>query len=151
MQSRHTFRTGILCCLLTTVLVATLSAIASNGREFSGYYDLSAVSEQGDLMQFTLHLRLFNHGGADAKNVVVLLMEASPAPTLRGNFQPVKTWKAGQFIEMSQQFTISKREFSEWTTRPVQPNVVILFQDKNGKTWQRGAQISRAPLFPVTP
>jgi hypothetical protein len=31
-------------------------------------------------------------------------------------------------------------------TPPAQPNLVILFQDNKGATWQRGAQISRRPL-----
>jgi len=58
-------------------------------------------------------------------------------------------WKSQHFIEMSQEFTVTKREFSEWTTSPVQPNLVILFQDGKGKTWQKGAQLSRRPLVPV--
>ena len=33
-------------------------------------------------------------------------------------------------------------------TPPAQPNLVILFQDSNGKSWQKGAQISRRPLVP---
>jgi hypothetical protein len=62
----------------------------------------------------------------------------------------VKLWKSGQFIEMSQEFGVSKLEFKQWMRAPMQPNIVILLQDSNGKTWQRGAQISRRPLVPVT-
>jgi len=135
--------------LFTALLLATISAAANNGREFSGYFDLSGVQEQGELVQVTLHLKLFNHSDADAKSVIVTLVDSSPAMTFRGNFQPVKVWKSQHFIEMSQEFTVSKREFNEWTTVPVQPNLVILFQDGKGKTWQKGAQISRRPLVPV--
>jgi len=41
---------------------------------------------------------------------------------------------------------VTKREFKEWMTPPAQPNLVILFQDGKGTTWQKGAQISRRPL-----
>lgn len=136
-----------MCSLLTTLLFTTVAATrTSGGREFSGYFDISGVHEQGELVQVTLHLQLFNHSDADAKSVIVTLIDSSPAMTFRGNFQPVKVWKSHQFIQMSQEFTVTKREFQEWMAPPAQPNLVILFQDGKGTTWQRGAQISRRPF-----
>ena len=136
MQSQRQSRAWLVCGLLTAILLATVAARASSGREFSGYFDVSHVQEQGDLVQVTLHLKLFNHSEADAKSVIVTLFDSSPVMTLRGNFQPVKVWKSHKFIEMSQEFTITKREFKEWMAAPAQPNLVILFQDAKGATWQ---------------
>jgi hypothetical protein len=149
MQSRRLSQAGMVFALLAALLLATLPATANNSREFSGYFDVSGISEQGDLVQVTLHLKMFNHANVDAKNVIVTLVDSSAAMTLRGNFQPVKVWKSQQFIEMSQEFTISKREFQEWMGAPAQPNLVILFQDAKGRSWQKGAQISRRPLVPL--
>ena len=146
MQSLRHSRAWLVCSLLTALLLATVAASANSGREFSGYFDVSGVQEQGDVVQVTLHLRLFNHSDADYKSVIVTLMDSSPARTLRGNFQPVKVWKSQKFIEMSQEFTVSKREFREWMAPPAQPNLVILFQDANAKSWEKGAQISRRPM-----
>jgi hypothetical protein len=67
----------------------------------------------------------------------------------RGNFHPVKVWKSHQFIEMSQEFSLTKHEYSEWMAAPAQPNLVILFQDVNGKNWRKGAQLSRRQLVQV--
>jgi hypothetical protein len=132
---------------LVVVLLFTVTAFAhDSGRQFSGYFDVSGVHEQGELVQVTLHLKLFNHGDSEAKSVIVTLLDSGATMTLRGNFQPVKVWKSQRFIEMSQEFTVTKREFGEWMTAPIQPNLVILFQDSNGKSWQKGAQISRRPL-----
>jgi hypothetical protein len=69
--------------------------------------------------------------------------------TVRGNFQPIKVWKSGQFIELSQEFSVTRREFNEWMGTPIQPNLLIFFQDAKGKTWQRGVQLSRRPLVRV--
>jgi len=146
MQSPRPSRAWLVCLLLAALSLATVAASTKSGREFSGYFDVSGVQEQGDLVQVTLHLKLFNHSDADAKSVIVTLVDSSPAMTLRGNFQPVKVWKSQQFIEMSQEFSVSKREFNEWMAPPAQPNLVILFQDSTGKSWQKGAQISRRPL-----
>lgn len=147
MQSQRPSRAWAVCSLLTALILVTVAAAANgSGREFSGYFDVSGVQEQGDLVQVTLHLKLYNHGDADARSVIVTLVDSSPTMTLRGNFQPVKVWKSKQFIEMSQEFSVTKREFREWMAPPAQPNLVILFQDSKGTSWQKGAQISHRPL-----
>ena len=148
MQSQRPSRAWAVCSLLTALILATVAAAANgSGREFSGYFDVSGVQEQGDLVQVTLHLKLYNHGDADVRSVIVTLVDSSPTMTLRGNFEPVKVWKSKQFIEMSQEFSVTKREFREWMAPPAQPNLVILFQDSKGTSWQKGAQISRRPLI----
>jgi hypothetical protein len=153
MRSLRLTRAGVVCSLLAALLFTTLllpsPATARGGRDFSGYFDVSGVQEQGDLVQVTLHLKLFNHSDADARSVIVTLVDSSPAMTLRGNFQPVRVWKSQQFIELNQEFSITKREFREWMQPPAQPNLIILYQDKNGKSWQVGAQISRRPMAPA--
>jgi hypothetical protein len=125
---------------------AFAAAGADRGREFSGYYDLSGVKDQGDMVQLTLHLRLFNHASADAKSVIVTLTDSMPAMTFRGNFQTVKVWKSQQFIELSQQFTVPKSQYEGWKHAPIQPELTILFQDSTGKSLQRGAELSRRPM-----
>jgi hypothetical protein len=149
MQFLHNSRAKVVCGVLASLLFASVAAIASNGREFSGYFDISDTQSQGDLVQVTLHLKLFNHGTGDAKSVIVTLVDPSPAMILRGSFRPLKVWKSQKFVEMSQQFTVTKREFGEWMAAPGQPNVVILYQDSAGQTWQKGAQLSRRPLVAV--
>jgi hypothetical protein len=147
MQSQHPSRAWLISLALTLTLGTV--AYATSGRDFSGYFDVSHVQEQGDLVQVTLHLKLFNHGESDARSVIVALLDSSPAMTVRGNFQPVKVWKSGQFIELRQEFSVTKREFNEWMGTPIQPNLLIFFQDAKGKTWQRGVQLSRRPLVRV--
>jgi hypothetical protein len=149
MQCLRSSRAWVLFILLTALFLTTVIARASGGRDFSGYFDVSGVQQQGELVQVTLHLKLFNHADADARSVIVTLVDSAPTMTLRGNFQPVKVWKSQQFIQMSQEFTVTQREFREWMTAPGQPNVVILFQDANGQSWQKGAQLSQRPLVRV--
>jgi hypothetical protein len=149
MRSSRIFRTGMICTLFTTLWLSMVSEAANNGREFSGYFDVSGVQEQSELVQVTLHLKLFNHSDVDAKGVIVALMDATPAMILRGSFQPVKVWKSQHFIEMSREFTVTKREYKQWMTPPMQPNLIILYQDAKGQTWRKGAQISRRPLVPI--
>lgn len=146
MQSLRLSRPWLACALLTALLLATVTANAKNNLVLNGYYDLSGVVEQGDSVQVTLHLRLFNHGHADLKGVIVTLLDDAPTMALRGSFQPVKVWKKQGFIEMSKQFTVSKLQFKQWNIAPAQPNIAILYQDSNGNSVRQSAQISRRPL-----
>jgi hypothetical protein len=136
------------CVSAALVLLASLAATAKDGRDFAGYFDVSDVHEQGELVQITLHLQLFNNGEGDVRNAIVALMESGPAVNLRGSFPPVRLWKRQQPIRMNQQFTVTRREFGEWMSGPAQPNLLIMFQDAKGQSWQRGAQMSRRPLVP---
>ncbi len=150
MRSLRLSRAWLLCALLTSLLLVTVGASAKSGRQFTGYFDYSDAQEQGDLVQVTLHLKLFNHTATNVKGLIVTLLDSSPAMTFRGSFTPVKVWKTQQFVEMSQQFTITKREFSEWNG-PAQPNLVLLYQDSTGKSWQKPAMVSRRPIVPPVP
>jgi hypothetical protein len=148
MQFLRPSRAWYVCALLTVLLFVTVAASSSKGREFTGYFDVSGVQEQGDMVQVTLHVKLFNFGDTDAKGVIVTLLDSAPGGAMFGSFKPVKLWKSQQSIALSQQFTVSKREYLAWTQSPAQPNLFILFQDGKGKTWQRGAQVARRPMIP---
>ena len=145
MRSMRPSRASQVCVVLATLLLA-IAAPARSGRDFSGYFDVSGVHEQGDLVQVTLHLKLFNHGDTDARSVIVALMNSGPSMMLRGNFQPVKVWKSQRFLEISQEFSVSKQEYREWMMPPAQPNLIVMYQDSHGKSWQQGVQISHRPL-----
>jgi hypothetical protein len=139
-------RVGLACVLLAALLVVTVGATANLGQPFSGYFDVSGVQKQGDIVQVTLHLKMFNHSNEDVTSVIVALFDNEPIQFLRGNFQPVKVWKSQKFIQISQEFSVPQREYDKWFSGPGQPNLVILFQDANGNSLQRGVQISRRPL-----
>lgn len=146
MKSVRPTPAWLACFFLAALSLVTVAATATVGRPFSGYFDVSGVQKQGDVVQVTLHLKLFNHGDQDVKSVIVTLMDQHPVMTLRGNFQPVKVWKSQKFIELSQEFSVSQREYAEWLSSGGEPNLIILFQDSTGKSWQKGVQVSRRAL-----
>jgi len=146
MKSVRPTPAWLACILLAALLLVTVGATANLGRPFTGYFGVSGVQEQGDLVQVTLRLKLFNHGDEDVKSVIVTLMDSSPIVTLRGNFQPVKVWKSQKFISITQEFSVPRREYAEWMSASGQPNLVVLFEDAKGKSWQKGVQVTRSPL-----
>lgn len=131
---------------LAILLLGTTTATAKDGRDFAGVYGFTDVQEHGDMVSLTLHLRLFNNSEADIKGAIVTLMEGPTGVGLRGAFPTVKVWRKNQDVKLSQQFTIPKREYEDWLRPPAQPNVVVIYQDANGQTWEKGAQMRPRPV-----
>jgi hypothetical protein len=132
---------------LAFVLLGTVTVMAKDGRDFAGTYGFTDVQEQGDMVQLTLHLRLFNNSDADIKGAVIVLREGWTGVALRGSFPTVKVWAKNHDVQLSQQFTVPKQEYEDWLRPPAQPNVVILYQDAQGRSWQKGAQLAPRPGF----
>jgi hypothetical protein len=147
MRFRGLSRTSVMGVCLTIFLLGTITATAKDGRDFAGVYGFTDVQEQGDMVRLTLHLRLFNNSEADIKGAVITLMEGPTGLALRGNFPTVKVWRKNKDVKLSQQFTISKSEYRDWLRPPAQPNVVIIYQDANGQTWEKGAQMRPQPII----
>ena len=53
--------------------MASAPTRAENGREFAGFYEIEDVVNWGAEVSFTLHLRIFNFGGEDVRDALVLL------------------------------------------------------------------------------
>jgi len=147
MRFRGLSRASVMGVWLAIFLLGTITATAKDGRDFAGVYGFTDVQEQGDMVHLTLHVRLFNNSEADIKGAVIVLMEGSTGVGLRGNFPAVKVWRKNQDVKLSQQFTVPKREYQDWLRPPAQPNVVIIYQDANGQTWEKGAQIRPQPIL----
>ncbi len=146
MRFRGLSRASVMGVWLAIFLLGTITATAKDGRDFAGVYGFTDVQEQGDMVRLTLHLRLFNNSEADIKGAVIVLMEGPTGLALRGNFPTVKVWRKNQDVKLSQQFTVPKREYEEWLRPPAQPNVVIIYQDASGQTWEKGAQMHPQPV-----
>ena len=67
--------------------------------------------------------------------------------SLRGSFPTVKVWQKSHDVRLSQEFTVPKREYEDWLRPPAQPNVVVIYQDSDGQTWQKGAQMHPQPVL----
>lgn len=138
------------CACFAVLLFLAAGASAANGREFAGYFDVSDVEDQGDVVQLTLHLQLYNNGQDNERSVIIALQDSGPEMTLRGSFPPVKVWKVQQPLNLSKQLTVAKRDYDSWMAGASQPNLVIFFRDPKGHSWQQGAQVRLAPLVAVS-
>ncbi len=147
MRFFGTSRTSIVSALLTIFLLSAVAATAKDGRDFAGTYGFTEVQEQGEMVHLTLHLRLFNYSDTDIKGAVVTLQGGPGEIALRGNFPTVKVWHKNRDVQLVQEFTVPKREYQDWLQPPAQPNVVIIYQDGSGQTWQKGAQMRPQPVL----
>ena len=142
-------RTGILA-LFALPMLFTAAAGAKDGRDFAGHYSLTNVTEKGSQVELTLVLQVFNYSGADLKQAVVAVRSAPPVPAVLESSAPIKLWRNGSGVVVSQQVTIAREEFERWSTR-MQPAVFIGYSDAEGHSYHRWAQLSRTPIIQATP
>jgi len=145
MEFTRRVRTSLMGAALSILLLGTVTA--KDGRDFAGSYGVTNVQEQGDVVHLMLHVRLYNNSDADIKGAVVILREGPTGVSLRGSFPTVKVWQKSHGVQLSQEFTVPKREYEDWMQPPAQPNVVVIFQDASGHTWQRTAQLAPEPTL----
>jgi hypothetical protein len=115
--------------VLLAVLLVGIFAFASEGHDFAAKYDIRNAVEQGDSVHFTMHLTVKNQSNADVKNAVVALGQA-PGVVFVGKTEPIKLLKEGGNAAISQQFTISQKEYQRWLHGGA-PTMFLLYRVKN--------------------
>lgn len=128
-----------LTALLAILLLTALCAFAKDGRDFAGRYSIHDVTEQGDNVQLTLHLKVVNNSAADVKNAVITLRQ-NTGIDLAGQTKPIKLLPDHGVAKVIQQFTISKREYQNWS-KGATPTMFIVYQAK-GSQWSRYIQLA---------
>lgn len=125
-------------------LLGALPISAKNGRDFSGFYTVSNVVDQGNQALVTLQVQLFNHSDADVQQAVVALRGIGGGQL--GTFHALKTWRNRSEVRMTQQFVVPKHEFQNWQ-HGGQPLLMVVTHDANGQRYDRFVQMSnRATL-----
>jgi hypothetical protein len=142
-------RAGILALFALSVLF-TGPAGAKDGRDFAGHYSLTNATEKSGQVELTLTLQLFNYSGADLKQAVVTVRAPHPVPEVLASFAPIKLWRSGKDVVVSQQLTIARDEYQRWSAR-TQPRVFVGYSGEDGHAIQGWAQLSRLPIIPAVP
>lgn len=139
MRYLHLSRAWVVLTALS-LLLGAISASAKNGRDFSGFYTVSNVADQGNQALVTLNVQLFNHSDADVQQAVVTLRENGGGEL--GTFHALKTWRNRSEVRLTQQFVVPKRELQSWQ-RGAQPALMVVTHDANGQRYDRFVQMSR--------
>ncbi len=124
--------------LLATLLLTTVSALAKDGRDFAGFFNVSNPKIQGDQVRLTLNLQVDNWSDADVRNAVIALRQHN-GTDLVGTTKPVALLRLHDHVRLSQRFTVSRREYESWY-HGSQPTAFIMYRER-GKSWERYIQL----------
>ncbi len=134
--------------LLTAFLLIPIAGLAKDGRDFSGYYSLTDVTEQTNAVKLTLTVQVFNYSDADIKEASLVLRESGPGIAVDGAFPAVKVFHDRTDVRLSQQFTVPREEYRRWQNGMV-PRLVVHYMGANGIEQNRSIQLSRRPMLPT--
>ena len=133
--------------VFASLLLATIAAVAKDGRDFAGFYSLTDVHEQGEQVQVTLGLQIFNYSGADLRQAVVTVRQSHPGIAVLGTSAPIELWRANARVIVKQDVTLSRDEFERWSGHS-QPAVFVVYRDASGQERQAWTQLSQRPAVP---
>ena len=128
-----------LAALLASFLLTTLAAFAKDGRDFAGFYNLGHAKIQGDHVHLTLNMQVHNNGTADVRGAIVTLRQ-HVGLELVGATKPITLLRLHDHVNLSQRFTISRREYESWR-QGAPPELSIIYR-AHGKTWEQSMQVS---------
>ncbi len=138
MRSMRSSRACI-AALFATLLLITVTAFASGGRDFAGFYKVSHTIIEGDQVHLTLNLQIHNNGDVDVSHAIITLRQNTGLDFV-GAAKPVALLRVHDHVNLSQQFTVSRREYEKWHNGS-EPGLSIIYRAK-GKTWERPIQMS---------
>jgi hypothetical protein len=133
------FSRACVAALYATLLLTTVNALAKDGRDFAGFYNLAHPKIQGDHVRLTLNLQVHNNGKADVRHAVISLRQ-NTGLDLVGVSKPIVLLRSHDHVNLSQQFTVSRREYESWH-QGSQPAVSIIYRAM-GKSWERSIQLA---------
>jgi len=115
---------------LVAWLVATPHGHAEDGRDFSGFYELSNITDLGDAVSVTLTLQVFNHGDADVYDVTLtVLTPAGPDSDIGTLSSPFIG--SSESVHLSGDLILPPEEYERWQ-RGIPPMPRIEFSNAAG-------------------
>ena len=147
-------RLFVYLCLPCLALCLAFVVQAKNGRDFAGTYKIVKATEQGDMMEVKVSLRVVNYSEADVKGATISL-RSSP----KGSVMATETWEkeatpfTGVALNVNEHkkvaplegtFTVPAKEYQRWQ-KGFGPNFVIDYEDASGKTRHEQIELARMP------
>lgn len=122
------------------VLCLSVIALAKDGRDFAGFYQLTDLSEQGDNYHATLKLRVFNYSEADVAGATVRLSSSLTSDETYYSFTGVSV-ENHDSVRLSGEVNIPREEYELWQ-KGASPELRLELVDDSGATRERKIEVS---------
>lgn len=124
------FRYAAISMAFIAWLVATPYGLAEGGREFSGFYEISDVTDLGETVSMTLTLQIFNHRNTGVYDVTLTVLTSSEPDA---DFVTLISPFIGSMESdrLSGHLTLQSEDFERWE-QGIPPAPRIEFSDAEG-------------------
>ena len=137
-MTKQFFTAFVVCCCL--LFLAPAPALAQEGNEFAGAYDLSGVSATSDSYLVTLDLEFKNYGVSDV-NYGTLTLEDSLLSeggylTYPAVYLPAVYLPAGSRVRLTWNVVVPAHLYQEWQ-KGLPPHLSLQYQAADGNSYSR--------------
>lgn len=130
--------------LFIFLVFAVTTVRGLDGRDFSGFYQLSSVEDHEEEIWLTMDLEVFNHSDAAVHNAA-LVFEDSYRPGYEYGRIPDVYLESKGSIALTTDLEVPRREYDGWQ-RGATPVVRIEFTDDEGNQVRSVVELIHSPV-----
>ena len=123
-------------------IFSTAAALAVDGRDFAGFYEVGNVRELGDDVELTFSVRIYNYSDADVTAATVTVQDALDCRTSYMVFPDVSLPDRNA-VRLSSAFVMPRREYERWQAG-ASPLVFIEFVNGAGNRMPKYVELVQA-------
>ena len=134
---------------LSLALAAWGLALALDGRDFAGQYDLTGIVEHEEDVSLTFSAGIANVGDVEVPAAIVRLEDELDPGIVYAEFLSVALLRGAKPTRLSSAVTVPRRAYEAWLDG-VPPRLVVDYETPGGRV-QRTVELVRMPLMEETP
>ena len=141
-QRKSSSKQGYACFYLAVLLaLAALpnAALAKDGRDFAGFYEVADTLDLGEEVRVTLRFRIFNYGDADVQGAIITLEDSLLLPASYGSFDFISI-EQGNSVRLEKDFFIPQSEYDLWQSGAT-PRLSVQYTDASAITVHRSVEL----------
>jgi len=140
---RHLSRLAVLAMATFSVALIQGPAFSKDGRDFTGFYELTEVQDLGLDATMTLAVRLFNLTGRHVSGATVTLQDSVLLGTTYATFAGSDIPENGSTV-LTANVQVPRNEYDLWLAGGT-PRIEIEYRNVDGKVVRRIVELSPKP------
>jgi hypothetical protein len=127
--------------LMTLVLLASLTVLAADGRDFAGIFETSNEVESGEDVSLTFEVEIVNYSGADVLAATVRLENPFDPETALAEWTLVDITN-GDRCALTAEVNVPAHEREIWRKGGM-PRLIVEYDGADGITFHREVELAR--------
>jgi hypothetical protein len=129
------------------LLAAAAALVAGDGRDFAGFFSLAGAHPQGNRVEVTLRIQVFNNTGGPVADAAAAVHPEGAGKDAILTLSGPHLWREGEDVVFSGTVTVERDELERWSAHG-RPSLFLYYTDSQGQPKREAADLIRRPQVP---